>query len=139
MLLEILGWILLFGIVGGYCALWFIPSTRPYAKKLWWVALLAAAVGVAFIALRRRPGKSLPDSSEDRERGNAIAAETLSALDAIADNAREQLARQDVELARRRLESKEDVEKFDAQVAAVNDVESSTERRKALIKLVENA
>jgi len=139
MLQEILGWIVLFAVPVAFIALYAVPSTRPYAKKYWWVAVLVAVVGIGLVALRRRPGKeTLVDSTKDQEEGHKIAEENMQLFDTIADKARDEMALADVELARKRAESQGDGQKYDTKVAAIMTVDDSLERRKALIKLVES-
>lgn len=136
---EILGWIIVFGVVIAYAAAWAIPTTRPYARKLWGVALIAFGVGVGLVVLGgRKPGRPILETSEeDRERGKDIAGENLGILDAIVDSALEQNAIADAELTRKLVKSDEKLKEYDAQVSAIKKVDDSLERRKALIALVE--
>ena len=137
MLQETLGWtVLLLGVVA-YAAAWAIPTTRPYAKKFWWVAVALAAVAVGLIVLRRRPGRY--DLEGAQEGGKDIQDASMGAIDAIVDKALEEQAKSDAELARNRLHSEQERKEFDAKLDAVSQADDSLERRKALIRLVEAA
>lgn len=135
MLQESLGWILALGAVVAFAIAYAIPTTRPYAKKYWWWAVAIGIVGVAFVLLRKKPGRD--PTQEAREEGEEILERNLGVVDLVVDHALEKQVAADAELARRRLESDADREKFDAQVAAIEKVDDSLERRKALISLVE--
>jgi hypothetical protein len=136
MIQESLGWILVFGALVALAVAYAVPATRPYAKKYWWFAVALVVVGIAFILLRKKPGRD--PNQEAREEGEEILEENLGAVDAIVDYALEKQVAADAELTRRRLESDAARERFDAQVAAIEEVDDSLERRKALINLVED-
>lgn len=136
MLQESLGWILVFGVLVGFAIAYAVPATRPYAKKYWWVAVAIGVVGAAAILLRRKPGRD--PNQEARDEGEEILEQRLVLVDRIVDHAYEKQAAADAELARKRLDSDIVRGRFDAQVAAIEQVDDSLERRKALINLVED-
>jgi hypothetical protein len=135
MLEDIALWIIVLGVLAGLGVAFALPSTRPYAKKYWWLAVAVAAVSVGYILLRRRPGNVI-DAQIDE--GQDIAKQNTAAVDAIVDHAQEQMAWSDVELTRKKLESQAAADRMDAELATVEKIDDSLERRKALIKVVES-
>ena len=131
---DIAIWILVVGVLVGLGAAYATPSTRPYAKKYWWLAVVLAAVGASYVLLRRRPG-SVTDAQIDE--GQEIAKTNTAAFDAIVDHAQEQAAWADAELTRKRIESKITRAKYDTEVETIAKIEDSVARRKALIQIVE--
>lgn len=125
-------WIIVIGVLAGLGVAYANPSTRPYAKKYWWLAVAIAASVLAFLLLHRRGGRAIDDAIEG---GQDIAEENLTAIDAVIDHALEQQAAVDVELARARLRASDERELVDAELAAIAEVDDSLERRKALIAL----
>jgi hypothetical protein len=133
MLFETGAWIVLLLGVCGYGLLWVSPSTRPYAKKYWWVAVMVAVTALGFILARGYLGR--PDNGEAKREGEDIQKQTTGAMDAIVDKAREEMARSDAELAVSRAASQAERVELQAQLDAVAVVDDSLERRKALIAI----
>lgn len=132
---DIALWTVVLGVLAGLGLAYAFLSTRPYAKKYWWLAVAVAALALGYVLLRRRPGNKI-DTQVDE--GRTIAERNSGAVDLLIDAAYEQAAWADAELARKRLESKVDVERYDAELETVNKIDDSLERRKALIKVVES-
>ena len=137
MLTETTLWIVLLLGAVGYAALWAFPSTRPYAKKYWWVAVLVAVGALGIILARGHMGRI--DNGEAKKEGEDIQKATQGAMDAIADKAREEMARSDAELAVSRAASEAERSELQAQLDAVAAVDDSLERRKALIAIGKKA
>lgn len=132
---DIVLWILALGSLAALAAAFVSPTTRPYAKKYCWIIFVVVGVLVGFVLLRRRPGSNIDEQIKE---GKKIAGENTAALDKVLDVAYEQVAQADADLARRKLSSLAEKEKYDAQVSAIQKIDSSFERRKALIKLVQD-
>ena len=132
MLGETVGWLIL--LLGGlaYGAAWAYPPTRPYARKFWHFAVVAFAVAIGLIVLRKRPGRDVEGAKAE---GEAVHNEAIGAIDGIVDRAREGMARADAELAVSRAESEKQRAILAAKLDAVSKVEDSMERRKALIEI----
>jgi len=134
MLQDIVLWVIVIAVLVGLGVAFAVPSTRPYAKKYWWL-LVAVAAGALALVLFRRPG----GSSETKAigEGRQIAKENTTAIDTIIDNALEQQAKADVELARARLRASDERALVDAELSTIALVDDSVARRKALIALAE--
>ena len=128
-------WLVVLGVLAGLGVAYAVPSTRPYVKKYWWVGVAVVAVALGYVLLRRRPGNKIDDQINE---GRKLQAESGARIDVLVDIALEQSTRADAELARQRLENQAAVERFDAEVETINKIDSSLERRKALIKVVES-
>ena len=128
-------WLVVLGVLAGLGVAYAVPSTRPYVKKHWWVGVAVVAVALGYVLLRRRPGNKIDDQINE---GRKLQAESGARIDVLVDIALEQSTRADAELARQRLENQAAVERFDAEVETINKIDSSLERRKALIKVVES-
>ena len=131
--------ILWVGVVGVLVAMgigYAVPTTRPYVKKYWWLGVIVAGTLLGIVLFRRRPGSQITTDIED---GRVIANENITALDSVIDGAKEQMARADADLTRARLREESARQEFDSKLEAVDLIDDSLERRKALIKLVEGA
>lgn len=125
--LYVLALLAVVGLVAGYA----YPTTRPYIKKYGWILVGFATLLIAYTLLRRRPGRS-----STKEGAELIKGESLNALDKIMETAEEQALLADTELAKKQLATETARVEYQAKVEAVNSIDSSVERRKALIKLV---
>lgn len=132
---DIALWVIVLGVLAGLGLAFAFPSTRPYAKKYWWLAVAVAVMALGYVLLRRRPGNKIDDQVDE---GRAIAEKNTAAMDQIIDAAYEQSAWADAELARKKLESQAAVDRYNAELETVNKIEDSVARRKALIKVVES-
>ena len=135
MVQETFGWVLLVGLLVGFIVAYANPATRPYAKKYWWVVVAVGVAGAALVLLRRKPGRD--PNQQARDEGVEMLEENLGAVDSLVEYAFEKQASADAELARRRIESDAAKERFDVAVGAIEKVDDSLDRRKALIALVE--
>lgn len=135
MLQDSLLWIAILGVLVGLGAAFAVPSTRPYAKKYWWGALIVVAVLLGMVLLRRAPGRSIDKAIDE---GRDISDENLASLDKVVEYAQAGMAEADAELHVKTIAAEEDRKAYTAEVAAIKRVDSSMERRKALIKVVED-
>lgn len=131
---DTLVWICIIGAIAGTAAAFINPGTRPYVKKYWWGALILVALMASLVVFRKKGGSKIDDQIEE---GQDIAEANTTAIDGLIDNAREQMTWADAELAKKRLESKEAVQRMDTELATIEKIDDSLERRKALIKVVE--
>jgi len=135
MLEDIFLWLVVLGVLAGLGVAYAVPSTRPYVKKYWWVGVAVVVAALGYVLLRRRPGNKVDDQLEE---GRDIGVENSARIDALVDSALEQSTRADAELTRQRLDNAAAVERFDAEVETISKIDSSMERRRALIKVVES-
>jgi hypothetical protein len=134
MLQDIVGWTVIITLLVASIAAYAHPKTRPYTQKYWWVLVLLVGFAVGFLLLRRRVGNPIEGA---REEGKAKVDENSHLLDQLMDAAHEQKLRSDADLHRKLIEAEAPREEFDAKLKAVNEIESSLERRRKLVDLVE--
>jgi hypothetical protein len=132
---DVFSWVAVLSAFAVLGVAFAVPSTRPYARKYWWLLVALGLGALGFVLLRRRAGNKIDGQLEE---GRDIAARNTAELDDLVDIALEQAAVADADLARRRLETEYERKRFDAQVEATKLTSDSLERRKALIKLVES-
>jgi general stress protein CsbA len=134
MLQDIVGWTVIITLLAASVAAYAHPKTRPYTQKYWWVLVLLIGFVIGFLILRRRVGNPIEGA---REEGKAKVTENSHLLDQLVDAAHEQKLRSDVDLRRKLIGAEAPREEFDAKLKAVNEIESSLERRCKLVDLVE--
>ena len=99
---------------------------------------MALALGIsalAYVLLRRRPGNIIDSQVKE---GQDIGDRNLEVIDNLVDAAFEQSEWADAELARKQLQTQEAVFRMEVELTTVKKIDDSFERRKALIKVVEN-
>ena len=134
MIEDIISWIVVFGVVAASIALYVSPHTRPYVQKYWWVGVAVGLGALATVFLRRRGVSQIAD---DIEEGKDIADQNLDVLSSLVDTALEEQAKADVALKRSRLDAKLGRDIVEAEIEAINQVDDSVARRKALIALAQ--
>tara|TARA_R110002126_G_scaffold52672_20_gene143017 strand:- start:809 stop:1225 length:417 start_codon:yes stop_codon:yes gene_type:complete len=132
---DTLLWIVVLTAFAGLGTAFAVPSTRPYARKYWWVALALGISALAYVLLRRRPGNIIDSQVKE---GQDIGDRNLEVIDNLVDAAFEQSEWADAELARKQLQTQEAVFRMEVELTTVKKIDDSFERRKALIKVVEN-
>jgi len=136
---ESVVWIaVLAGIAAAICVA-FVPGARRYAIKYWWVCVLAAGFIAYYVLRTLLDGRRRPSALDDAKSGGrskaSLAARSLLEL---IDSVDERMVSADADLVRSRLTATADLEKFDTELNIVRQMGDSTERRKALIRLVED-
>jgi hypothetical protein len=125
-------WIAVAVVLVGFGIAYALPSSRPYAKKYWWL-FVATAVGLAaFALLRRRAGHSVDEAIEE---GQDIAEQNSSLLDGVVDMALEKHEIANIELTSSRQKSEIDRQNTTIKLEAISKVDDSMARRKALVAL----
>lgn len=121
----------------GYLVAWVHPTTRPYAKRYWWLAVLVLTfvLGMVVAAPRRK--------AQDKAQ---VPTPDLGKIDAVYKAAVDGMTRADIELARRRLAaqltdqaSADRLHNFDAAVHAARREPDIERRRAAIAALVADA
>lgn len=129
----------LLGLLGlGYLVAWVHPTTRPYAKRYWWLVVLALTFVLGMVAATpRRKAKSGT---------TAVPQPDLRGIDAVYKKAVDGLGQAEVALARRRLEAQltdtaaaDRLHTFDAAVNAARREPDIERRRAAIAALVAEA
>jgi hypothetical protein len=136
MLGDIAIWIAVLVLVVVLIAGYAYEPTRPYIKKYGWMAAVVGTGLVGLVLFRRTSGNSIDVAIDD---GRDIADRNDGAMDSIVDYAAEQMASADADLARQNIEIDFERDEFDQKRDAINTVDDSVARRKALIELVGKA
>lgn len=128
MLGDILLWALVLVAVLGVLSFFVYPPLRPYAKLSLWLGIGVVGSLLAFIFFRHRSSSPGRPSSEP----------PLLGLGQIIEKAQEEVLRVEAEFALAKVEAEEAKEEFKHKIEAVQSIDNSVERRKALLKLVES-
>lgn len=120
-------------VIAVFCILAILPVTRPYLIKYWWLVVLVGIAAVA-VALRRKMKFGTPVSYDG---GRELESTTVSIIDKIADDAEEGILKANYELKAKKQGSKAEAESAKAKIEALNTVADSMERRRALVKMIE--
>ena len=119
-----------------------VPKTRPWALKLWWVAVAAGGVllfAVISVGASTRGRKETKDRAEKVDaQADAIQQGSIARMGSITDGFWARAGEQDAILAQRKMPAEIDRATFQVALESAKKDENPAERRKRITALVES-